>query len=128
MLLTQQADGVCLPVDDQGKRVDDVAAEDAHIEARHIGEGGELAPEYDFATVVLRKAYLRLDDHRIGYAANTRQTVKSLNGNEAKRFPHVCAEHRPICSRIDQKTEIVPRTIVSEYFGDDHGPDQSVVA
>jgi hypothetical protein len=48
MLLTEQTDGIAGAVDDDGKEIENVAAENAHVESLQIGEGRKLPVESIF--------------------------------------------------------------------------------
>src|SRR5262249_39679439 len=45
MALPEQTDHVAGPIHDEREEVGDVAAEDAHVEGRRVGEGGKPAAE-----------------------------------------------------------------------------------
>src|ERR1017187_5880510 len=45
MIAAEQADHVLRAIDDDGKEIGEIAAEDAHVEGGGIGDGGELAVE-----------------------------------------------------------------------------------
>ena len=65
VLLPEQANGIGSTIDDQGKHIDDIAAEDAHVEGFRVDETGKLACEYRFAIFIVGEADFRFDHNRI---------------------------------------------------------------
>ena len=70
MLLPEQADGIALPIDNQRKQVQNVAAEDAHVQGLQACETGKLAAEESLALLIAITANLCCHDDRIGRTSN----------------------------------------------------------
>ena len=68
--MPEQADGIGSTIDDQGKQVDDIATEDAHVEGFRVDETGKLAYEYRFAIFIVGEADSRFDDNRISHSSH----------------------------------------------------------
>jgi hypothetical protein len=95
MLLPEQAEGIAWPIDNQSKQVENVPAEDAHVEGFWVDETGKLASEYRLASIILSEADLRLDNNRFSNSTDPAQLIRTVGGLKMKSIQHIGADaHR----------------------------------
>src|SRR5882724_9125930 len=95
-----EADDVLLAVDDDGEEVEDVAAEDAHVEGRNVGEGGILAAEDYLTLILVFQANLRVNHDRLGLPAHSAKLLLSQSGRQTQHFKNTRVQYGSVGSRV----------------------------
>jgi hypothetical protein len=80
VLLSDQANGVARPIDNEREQVQDIAAKHAHVEGFQIGKAGKLSLEYCLGGFVVSKADLRFNGNRINDASHPAQSSRAVDG------------------------------------------------
>ena len=122
----EQADDLGFAIDDQREMVEDVAAEDAHVERFGLRECGVLTLEHGQRAVRSREAEFGIHRDRRYRSADPAQLSDRLPGIELKLTQKSRVENGSVGTRIHEQIRSQSRTI---GFGDidrDDGKDAAV--
>ena len=126
--MPEQADGVGLPIDDQGEQVEDVATQHAHIEGFRVGESGKLPTEDRFADFIVGEADASLDNDRLDSSSDAAQSIWAVDGSKMKCIRYLGAEDGAVGTCIYEKGGNHPRPISGLKLAPNDGPHHAVIA
>lgn len=90
-------------VHDHHKQIQNITAQDAHVERLGVPTGRIVTPKNGLLIVVASQPYLRPDGYGIDDSAHTANPVFRLGCLQIRHFQNVRTDHGAVRTRVDKK-------------------------
>jgi hypothetical protein len=116
VVATEYGDDARRAIDNEGEHVQNIAAEDAHIEGIGIGAGGELPAKQDLLPIATLHTQLCIHGNRSDNSSHATNVSVGFHRHKLAAIEILGAQYGAIRARINEKFYLAPAVIPSENF------------
>lgn len=128
MSLAQQADEALWPIDNDGKQIEDVTTQHAHVEGDDVCDCSIVPSQHDFALGYIGQADTGVNDDRRRDAPYPAKLAVSAEGLELERLQDIGTEDGAVSPGIHQEQCLHPRTVTRLNLCRDHRTENPIIA